>query len=243
MDDDGCSAGTGAVDAGRRARREAPDAVAAAGSGPLGSLRARWAGNWSPEHRAAGRALVLLHGNGGGAAEWDRVLGLLPPDQPVVCPEAPGHGGTPAAADVGAHPERPWSRLFPPKLRLQKTAQLVADGLARVGLTGPGAAVIVGFSDGANVALELAVHRPETVAGLLLIGANARPGGLRARTHAGVLLGYAALRAWGVVSRRARQRARVWGLMVGQPLLRAEQLGRIGVPTVVMAGGADMIAR
>jgi pimeloyl-ACP methyl ester carboxylesterase len=186
---------------------------------------------------------VLLHGNGGGAAEWDRVLGLLPPDQPVVCPEAPGHGNTPGSLDAGRRPGRPWSGLFPPKLRLQKTAQLLADGLTRVGLTGPGAAVIVGFSDGANVALELAAHRPEAAAGLLLIGANARPGGLRARTHASVLLGYAALRAWGVVSERARQRARVWGLMVGQPLLRAEQLGRIGVPTVVMAGGADMIAR
>lgn len=87
-----------------------------------------------------GRAVVLLHGSGGGARQWQLLAAELAPQRRVILPNLFGYGATP-----------PW-----PEGRVQRgpdQAALVLAALA--GEAGP--IDLVGHSLGGTVALDLAV--------------------------------------------------------------------------------------
>jgi pimeloyl-ACP methyl ester carboxylesterase len=187
-------------------------------------------GPLTAEVRGAGApTVVLLHGNGEDARVFDRVLPHLA-DAQVVALETRGHGRTP----MGDAP-----MTIPHLARDVDRALAAAEGAG----VGEGRAVIVGFSDGANVGLELAIHRPERVAGLVLIGGNDRPTGLRPAPFGAVHAAWAGARLAGLVWPAARRRARILGLMVGQPRIAEADLATLAIPTLVVAGGRDVIAR
>lgn len=96
------------------------------------------------------RPLVLLHGWGLSAAVWRPLLDHLDPRRPVHAPDLPGHGGAAPAGDTLAS----WAEALLPAL--------------------PGNSVLVGWSLGAQLALELAHRHPERIARLVLIGASPR---------------------------------------------------------------------
>lgn len=102
----------------------------------------------SPTLPAGAPPLVLLHGFGQTARCWGAVGTDLALDHPVTRPDAPGHGD---AARVQAD--------------LVTTAGLLAA-------TG-GRAIYVGYSMGARMALHVAVHHPEMVERLVLVGGTA----------------------------------------------------------------------
>lgn len=97
--------------------------------------------------------VVLLHGQPGSARDWYRVLPLLSARR-VVCPDRPGYDGTPATGFAG-------------------NASAVVELLDREGVD---RAIVVGYSWGAGVALEVALAAPERVAALCLL----TPVGVRA---------------------------------------------------------------
>jgi 2-succinyl-6-hydroxy-2,4-cyclohexadiene-1-carboxylate synthase len=91
--------------------------------------------------------LVLIHGFTQTGRSWRRVAAELATDHEVVMVDAPGHGGSgPVVADLwsGAH----------------RIADAAGDG------------VYVGYSMGARFALIMALTRPGTVRGLVLLGVN-----------------------------------------------------------------------
>ncbi|MDR1153014.1 MAG: lysophospholipase [Bifidobacteriaceae bacterium] len=179
------------------------------------------------EIRGEGPTVVLLHGNGEDARVFDGVVPYLAGYR-VIALEARGHGRTFAG-------RRPMTIAH-----LAKDVDLaLADAEAR-GLA-DGRAFIVGFSDGANVAMELAIHRPRRVRGLVLIGGNYRPSGMRPAVHVGIVVTWVALAVASLVSPAVRRKVRVWGLMVGEPRIAEADLARIAVPTLVVAGERDMI--
>lgn len=119
--------------------------------------------------------LVLLHGWGMRPGVWQDFVAALAGAPPCLAPALPGHGDTPApdSADLAA-----WSEALLPAL--------------------PPRAVLVGWSLGAMLALDLAARHPERVAALALIGASPRfvagpdwPHGLDAATVAAFLQGFA----------------------------------------------------
>jgi pimeloyl-ACP methyl ester carboxylesterase len=179
------------------------------------------------EVAGSGPTVVLLHGNGEDARIFDAIVPHLAGYRLVIM-EARGHGRTPEG-------EAPITIAHLAKDVDAAMAVAEADGLAA------GRGVIVGFSDGANVAMELAIHRPERVDGLVLIGGNYQPSGMKPLVHAWIVLGWVGLAVASLVSKRARRRARVWGLMVGQPRISETELAQIGVPTLVVAGERDII--
>jgi pimeloyl-ACP methyl ester carboxylesterase len=177
--------------------------------------------------------VALLHGNGEDARVFDAMAPWLAGFKTVAL-EARGHGRSPRGPEPLTIP-----RLAADAARALDAARggggARGDGGARCG--------IVGFSDGANVALELALHRPDLVRGLVLIGGNLTPAGLKPGVRVATVATYAGLVAAGLVSRRRRARAEVWGLMVGQPRIDAADLARIEAPALVVAGQKDLIAR
>lgn len=109
--------------------------------------------------RGAGRPpAVLVHGGGSdnAAISWYRLIEPLSRGREVWAPDLPGFG---ASIDV------------PPVGGPEAMADVVADVMERLG-TGP--AIVFGVSMGGDVALNLALRRPDLVAGLVLVA----PGGL-----------------------------------------------------------------
>jgi pimeloyl-ACP methyl ester carboxylesterase len=101
----------------------------------------------------AGIPTVLVHGLGGAACNWRRLVPLLEARHRLVVPDLPGHGATPP---------------LPALSGLDSFADRVALLIRREEL---GPALVVGHSLGALVALRLARRWPADVAGVVLAGA------------------------------------------------------------------------
>jgi pimeloyl-ACP methyl ester carboxylesterase len=171
-----------------------------------------------------GPVLVVLHGNGEDAASLAPVTADLARDHRVLAVDSRAHGRSPR----GDGP-----------LTIARMADDVAAVLAALAPGEP--AHVVGYSDGGNVALMLALRHPETVRSLVVYGANADPSGLTPRARAEVTAAWAAQRARGAVDPAARARAEVTGLMVHQPRIPLRALSRIAVPVLVAAGEHDVV--
>jgi len=174
-----------------------------------------------------GPAVLLLHGNGEDGASLAPVAADLARDHRVLSPDARGHGRSPRG-------DGPLT-----------IARMADDAAAVLTAAGPGAvpADVVGYSDGGNVGLMLALRHPETVRSLVVYGANVDPSGLTTRTRADVTKAWLTQRARGAVDPAARARAEVLDLMVRQPRIPLRALGRIAVPVLVAAGEDDVIRR
>ncbi len=97
----------------------------------------------------AERLLLLVHGFAQAPVSWDEVRGLLPGDVAVAAPELPGHGQTGLS-------------LGDPSPELAR--EIVAAAATEIGAP----AVVWGYSQGARVAFDLALERPELVRALII---------------------------------------------------------------------------
>ncbi|MDR1118837.1 MAG: alpha/beta hydrolase [Bifidobacteriaceae bacterium] len=185
-------------------------------------------GELSAAVRGAGPPLALLHGNSEDGHVFDRMLPYLDGFTLIVL-DSRGHGRSPRG-------RRP--------LTIRQLAVDVCRSLLEYRrLMGQGPFGLIGFSDGANLGLEIAIHRPDLLAAEVLMGGNATPAALKPWTRAEILAGYWGMRAAGTVSPSARRRADVWGLMVGQPGVTRSQMETVTVPTMIMVGARDVVPR
>src|SRR5262245_42487693 len=111
---------------------------------------------WEHGSRTA-PTLVFVHGSGGSAQAWGRVLPLLG-DTPCVALDLPGHR---------AQFERPGPSI----MSVADYADGVRSALARQGLDG---VCVAGHSLGSAIALRMALEYPSLVSRVILMGAGAR---------------------------------------------------------------------
>lgn len=178
----------------------------------------------------SGPVVLLLHGNGEDAASLAPVAADLARDHRVLSPDARGHGRSPR----GTGP------LTIARMADDAAAVLASD---TPGVPAGAAADVVGYSDGGNVGLMLALRHPAAVRSLVVYGANVDPGGLTPRTRAEVTAAWLGQRVRGLVDPAARARAEVTDLMVHQPRIPLRALARVRVPVLVAAGEHDVIRR
>lgn len=112
------------------------------------------------EERGEGDPLVLLHGGMTDSGQFDLNLPTLARRHRVLLPDRRGHGRT---VDVDG----------PIGYEL-----MAADTVAFLEAVDCGPAHLVGHSDGANVALTVAIRRPDLVREVVMIGGNFAPEGL-----------------------------------------------------------------
>ncbi|GIG38260.1 alpha/beta fold hydrolase [Cellulomonas phragmiteti] len=173
--------------------------------------------------RGAGPPLVLLHGNGEDHHVFDRMVPTLGVGRMLVGIDSRAHGRSPR----GEGPLR--------------IATMADDVAVVLGLLGLPAADVLGFSDGGNVALELALRHPGRVRRLVVVGANLFPEGMTAGTLRTARAADAVISALARVVPPLRVAAERVALMVDDPCLDPADLARVAVPTLVVAGERDII--
>ena len=102
-------------------------------------------------------------------------------------------------------------------------------------------AVILGFSDGANIAIKFAIKYPNKVKALILNGGNLNPKGVKKTTQIPIEIGYKIARRFASKSADAKKNAEMLGLMVNEPNIERNELSKITAPTLVICGKNDMI--
>jgi pimeloyl-ACP methyl ester carboxylesterase len=112
------------------------------------------------EEHGSGDALLLLHGGLADADSFAQQTPILAERYRVILPERRGHGRTPDVAGP-------------------ITYEVMADDtIAFMDALGTGAAHLVGWSDGGNVGLLVAIKRPDLVDRLVIMGSNFSAAGL-----------------------------------------------------------------
>lgn len=102
-------------------------------------------------------------------------------------------------------------------------------------------AIILGFSDGANIAMKFAMKHTEMVKALILNGGNLNAKGVKCTTQLPIEIGYRIARCFAAKSEEAKRNAELLGLMVNDPNIEPRELAQITAPTLVICGKRDMI--
>lgn len=173
--------------------------------------------------RGEGEVLVLLHGNGEDATYFESQINYFSKKYRVIALDTRGHGKT-------ARGEAPFTiRQFSEDLY----GFLNKKGIDNVNL--------LGFSDGGNIAMIFAMMHPEKVKKLILNGANLDGRGVKILVQFPIVLAYYLTSMFIKKSAKARKKAEMLGLMVKDPNVKIQELSKISMPTLVIAGNKDMI--
>jgi pimeloyl-ACP methyl ester carboxylesterase len=184
---------------------------------------------WYAE-QGAGQPLLLLHGAFTDASEFGANAPALAEHFRVLTPERRGHGHTPDVAGPISYDV------------------MAEDTIAFIEGLNLGRPHLVGHSDGANVALLVALARPDLVSQLVLISGNFHYGGLLEALDVGVLASNGFLiEAYAQVSPDGREHfaevaAKVGRMIASEPTLTTDDLRQVAARTLVMAGDDDAIA-
>ncbi len=173
--------------------------------------------------RGSGQPLVLLHGNGEDHHVFDRMVPILGVGRMLVGIDSRAHGRSPRG-------------LGP--LRIARMADDVAEVLDLLGLP---PADVLGFSDGGNIALELAVRHPGRVRRVVVAGANLHPHGLTALSLLEVRAAHALVAALARAVPRLHGLAEQLALMAHDPILTADDLTHVRAPVLVVVGERDVV--
>ena len=157
-----------------------------------------------------GRPMILLHGNGEDHEIFEELMKSMETQFTMYAMDTRGHGAS----------------ATPKEYHYTQMAEDVYHLIQFLELDHP---IVLGFSDGAILAMLLEIQHPGTAGHLILCGGNTNPKGME---------GYA--------YREIKKRFKKMGnpldqLMLTEPDITKAQLAGISVPTLVVAGEKDMI--
>ena len=170
-----------------------------------------------------GQPLILLHGNGENCDYFSHQIDAFSKRFRVIALDTRGHGQTPRG-------EKSFT-----------IRQFADDLLDFMNLKGIEKSYILGFSDGANIAMIFAMKYPERVDRLILNGGNLDASGVKRSTQIPIEIGYWFANRFANKSAEAKAHAEMLGLMVNDPNIAPSDLSKITAQTLVIAGTRDMI--
>lgn len=173
------------------------------------------------EETGKGRVMLFLHGNGQNMSMFDGAVKYFKDSYKCVTLDSRGHG----KSDWGTE---------------KLTIPLLADDTVRfIEKMDYNDVVVIGFSDGGNIALEAAAVS-DRIGTVVAVGANLRPDGLTLYARSMIRLVRALCIPFGFI-RSVRNTRRIFYLMSHQPEITAEKLSAIKARTLVTAGTKDYI--
>lgn len=172
-----------------------------------------------------GIPLIFLHGNGEDSSYFAGQLKYFKNSYHIYAIDTRGHGNSPRGT-------KPFTLV-----------QFAEDLLCFMDEHGIQKAHLLGFSDGANIAILFALMHQERAAKLILNGGNIFPHGMKFTVWISVVLGYRSAVCSAKKDADAKKKAELFSLMANEPQLSTEDLKKITVPTLVIAGTHDMIKK
>ncbi len=180
------------------------------------------------ETYGSGDPLLVIHGNGQGIADMHFQIAHFARNYQVIVADSRGHGKSGLGTD---------------KLTYIQMMEDYDALLEKLSITG---ANVVGWSDGGILALLLAIHHPDKVNKMALMGANLRPDGTAVHSWASELLQPMSATVDEMISNK--DTTQDWSLvrqhldlLMTQPNIPLESLHEIKAPVLVMAGDKDII--
>lgn len=177
------------------------------------------------EEKGHGDVLVLLHGNGENCEYFVHQIDYFSKKFRVIAIDTRGHGKSPRG-------ETPFT-----------LNQFADDLLEFFNQKNIQKANVLGFSDGANIALLFALSNPQMVNKLILNGGNLNPMGIKRSVQIPIEIGYKFACKAAKKSVKALKNAEMLGLMVNEPDISAEELANLKIPTLVIVGTKDLVLK
>ena len=170
-------------------------------------------------------AVLLLHGGLGAAEDFGGQIEALAATYKVIAIDSRGHGRS-------TDDDQPYGYHL-----------MASDVMGVMDSLGVDKAAVVGWSDGGNIGLDLAINNPGRLTKVFALGANYQTSGIRPSAFHDALVGayvghtaaqYARISptpdAWEAFS------GKVFAMWGGQPAYTDEQLAGIAVPFMIAAG-------
>jgi pimeloyl-ACP methyl ester carboxylesterase len=167
--------------------------------------------------------LVLLHGNGENMKFFKHQIPFFEKHYKVLCIDSRGHGESGFGKDI---------------LSLNLMATDLINISEKMGFEQIN---VLGFSDGANIAMLAATRQANLIKKLVLVGGNMNVWGLKPGTLAAILFAYGCTSLAGLIDKTKRVNGEILALMVREPNLTKADLSCIDSDTLVIAGTNDMI--
>jgi len=175
-----------------------------------------------------GPPLILLHGGLGHSGHWTNQLSVLSDRYKVITVDSRGHGR---------------STMSEQQISF---ALMASDIVALMDYLKIERAHIVGWSDGGNIGLYLAIHHPERLIKIIASGANYSPAGVRSDVGENrKFLSYIgdAIEDYQALSPDPANWDSFFGnigqMWASEPDFTVEQLGSIAVPVLLLDGESD----
>lgn len=167
------------------------------------------------EECGSGFPMILLHGNGEDHTYFKHQINYFSDNYRVIAIDTRGHGNTPrGTASFSLNQFVEDLKYF-----------LDNHNIIKI--------ILLGFSDGANIAILFTLKYPQYVNKLILNGANLFPGGVKTRYQIPIKIVYK-------LTSNVKKKE-LYGLMVNEPNIKIEELQKINIPTLVIAADKDMI--
>lgn len=175
------------------------------------------------QEKGYGTPFVLLHGNSEDGSYFKYQIDYFSKNYRIIAVDTRGHGKSPRG-------NAPFT--------MDQFAEDLNNLLKKSELS---QVILLGFSDGANIAMKFAIKYPEKIKALILNGGNLNTNGVKGTTQFFIELGYKITKLFSEKSENAKRNMELLGLMVNEPNIKIEELHSIKVPTLVMAGTNDII--
>lgn len=175
------------------------------------------------EEKGSEFPLIMLHGNGEEHGYFEHQTDCFAENYRVIAIDTRGHGRSPRGEG---------------EFSIKRFADDLYGFMTEHGIE---KAHILGFSDGGNIAITFALKHPEMIEKLIVDGANLYPAGVKRRIQRTIELGYYAVKLFAALSSNAKAKAEMLSLMVNEPNIAPEELKKLNMPVLVMAGTDDMI--
>lgn len=175
------------------------------------------------EEKGKGIPFVLLHGNGGNGEYFKKQMDYFSNEFRMIAVDTRGHG----KSLRGTAP-----------FTMEQFAEDLNNLLEKLEISD---IILLGFSDGANIAMKFALKYSYKIRALILNGGNLNTKGIKRTIQYPIEIGYRFAKIFSNKSEDGKRKTELMGLMVNEPNIKVEELHSIQVPTLVIAGKNDMI--
>ena len=175
------------------------------------------------QEKGSGEPFIFLHGNGEDSSYFNNQIEYFQSKYHVIALDTRGHGKSPRGSAPFTIEQ--FSRDLYEFMQMHQISN----------------AVILGFSDGANIAMRFAMKHPDMVKALILNGGNLNAKGVKRTTQIPIEIGYRIAKHFAGKSQEAKSNVEMLGLMVNDPNIEPYELSQITMPTLVLCGSKDMI--